>query len=115
MRNVPDDAFLSIWHAVQQGKAAKEAVPGLLRSVAQGSTVDDALNKLVLPVSRSELESIIRKIIADRTGFVQQKQKAALGPLMGVVMEQVRGSVDGKVVSEILRKEIERVLAGKGK
>ena len=32
---------------------------------------------------------------------------------MGVVMAEVRGSVDGKVVSEILRKEIERVLEGK--
>ena len=27
---------------------------------------------------------------------------------MGVVMAEVRGSVDGKVVSEILKKEIER-------
>jgi len=115
IRTVPDDAFLSIWHAVQQGKAAKEAIPDLLRSVASGSTVDDALNKLVPSISRDELESIIKKIIADRTDFVQQKQKAALGPLMGVVMAQVRGSVDGKVVSEILRKEIEWVLTGKGK
>jgi glutamyl-tRNA(Gln) amidotransferase subunit E len=46
---------------------------------------------------------------------VQQKQKAAVGPLMGVVMEKVRGSVDGKIVSEILKKEIDRVLAEKGK
>ena len=28
---------------------------------------------------------------------------------MGVVMQEVRGSVDGKVVSEILRKEMEKV------
>ena len=114
IRDVPDDAFLSIWHAVQQGKAAKEAVPGLLRSVASGSTVDEALNKLAPSISRDELESIIKKIIADRADFVGQKGKASLGPLMGVVMAQVRGSVDGKVVSEILKKEIERVLAGKG-
>jgi len=32
---------------------------------------------------------------------------------MGVVMQEVRGSVDGKVVSEILKKEIEKVLGGK--
>ena len=30
----------------------------------------------------------------------------SLGPLMGVVMAEVRGSVDGKLVSELLRKEI---------
>jgi glutamyl-tRNA(Gln) amidotransferase subunit E len=37
----------------------------------------------------------------------------ALGPLMGIVMAEVRGSVDGKVVSEILKKEINATLAAK--
>jgi glutamyl-tRNA(Gln) amidotransferase subunit E len=34
----------------------------------------------------------------------------ALGPLMGVVMQEVRGKVDGKVVSEALRVELEGFL-----
>ncbi|MGD0080029.1 MAG: Glu-tRNA(Gln) amidotransferase subunit GatE [Methanoregula sp.] len=110
---VPDDAYLSIWHAVEQGRAAKEAVPDLLRGVASGSTVDAALSRLAPSISRDDLESIVRKIIADRPDFVAEKGKAALGPLMGVVMAEVRGSVDGKVVSEILRREIDRALAAK--
>jgi glutamyl-tRNA(Gln) amidotransferase subunit E len=32
---------------------------------------------------------------------------------MGVVMAEVRGSIDGKVVSELLRKEIERIISPK--
>jgi Glu-tRNA(Gln) amidotransferase subunit E-like FAD-binding protein len=34
---------------------------------------------------------------------------------MGLVMEEVRGSVDGKLVSEILRKEIDATVAGKNR
>ena len=113
IHTIPDDAYLSIWHAVEQGRAAKEAVPDLLRGVASGSTVDAALSRLAPAVSRDDLESIVRKIIADRPDFVAEKGKAALGPLMGVVMAEVRGSVDGKVVSEILRREIDRALAAK--
>nr|WP_321349638.1 Glu-tRNA(Gln) amidotransferase subunit GatE [uncultured Methanoregula sp.] len=113
VRLVSDDAYLAIWHAIEAGKAAKEAVPDLIRSIAEGSTVDAALAKLGPSVSRAELETIVRKIISDRSDFVAEKGKAALGPLMGVVMAEVRGSVDGKVVSEILRKEIESVTAGK--
>ena len=113
VQDIPDDAYLGIWHAVEKGRAAKEAVPDLLRSVASGTALEDAIAQLAPAVSREELEGIVKKIIADRADFVAQKQKAALGPLMGVVMAEVRGSVDGKVVSEILRKEIERVLAGK--
>ncbi|MDD1680197.1 MAG: GatB/YqeY domain-containing protein, partial [Methanoregula sp.] len=88
---------------------AREAIPEIFRSVAGGSTFPEALRKLAPAVSREELEKIVRKILADRADFVAQKGKAAVGPLMGVVMAEVRGSVDGKVVSEILKKEIERV------
>jgi len=75
--------------------------------------LDEVLQKLAPAVSRQDLESIIHTIITDRSDFVLQKGQAALGPLMGVVMSEVRGSVDGKVVSEILKKEISAVLAAK--
>ncbi|WP_321504694.1 Glu-tRNA(Gln) amidotransferase subunit GatE [uncultured Methanoregula sp.] len=113
VRSVSDGAYLAIWRAVEGGKAAKEAVPDLIRSIAKGSSIDTALAELAPAVSRAELETIVRKIIAERSDFVAEKGKAALGPLMGVVMEEVRGSVDGKVVSEILRREIESATAGK--
>jgi len=105
------DIDLQILYAVKNGKMAKEAIKDVFLSVASGTTLDDAIKKLAPAVSRKELEGIVRKILADRADFVQQKQKAALGPLMGVVMAEVRGSVDGKIVSEILRKELDTVLS----
>jgi glutamyl-tRNA(Gln) amidotransferase subunit E len=107
------DIDLKILHAVKDGKMAKEAIKDVFLSVASGTTLDDAIKKLAPAVTREELEGIVRKIIAERADFVAQKQKAALGPLMGVVMAEVRGSVDGKVVSEILRRESDRVLSEK--
>ncbi|MDD1682366.1 MAG: Glu-tRNA(Gln) amidotransferase subunit GatE [Methanoregula sp.] len=107
IRKIPDQAYLDIWHAVESGKAAKEAIPDIFRSIAAGNTSAEALGKLAPAVSHEELEKIVKKIIADRKDFIAQKGKAALGPLMGVVMAEVRGSVDGKLVSEILKREIE--------
>jgi glutamyl-tRNA(Gln) amidotransferase subunit E len=112
-KKIPDDAYLATWHAVEEGQAAKEAIPDLFRSIAAGSTFEESLKKLAPSVSREELEGIVRKIIADRSDFVAQKGKGALGPLMGLVMAEVRGSVDGKLVSEVLRKEIDRALEAK--
>jgi len=106
MQKISDKAYLDVWHAVDSGKAAREAIPDLFRSIAAGSTAAEALGKLAPAISREELENIVKKIIAERRDFIAQKGKAALGPLMGVVMAEVRGSVDGKVVSEILKKEI---------
>ena len=105
--------YLDTWHAVEDGKAAREAIPEIFRSIAGGSTFAEAMQKLAPAVSREELETIVRKIIADRADFVAEKGKAALGPLMGVVMAEVRGSVDGKIVSEILKREINAAITPK--
>ena len=113
IEKISDADYLATWHAVESGRAAKEAIPLLLRGLASGSTFEEVIMKLAPAVSNEELESIIKKIVADRSDFVVQKGIAALGPLMGVVMTEVRGSVDGKIVSEILRKEITAKLAAK--
>jgi len=111
--NISDDDYLAVWHAVEDGRAAKEAIPDIFRSIASGIAFEHAIEKLAPAVSREELESIVKKIIADRIDFILAKKMAALGPLMGVVMAEVRGSVDGKVVSEILKRELTRAIAGK--
>jgi glutamyl-tRNA(Gln) amidotransferase subunit E len=110
---ISDEDFLVIWHAVESGRAAKEVIPDLLRGLASGNTFEEVLQKLAPAISREDLESLIHRIIAARSDFILQKGQAALGPLMGVVMSEVRGSVDGKVVSEILKKEIAAILAAK--
>ena len=98
---------------MEKGLAAKEAIPEIFRSIAEGNSFEEALRKMAPSVSREELEIIVRKIIAERSDFIAQKGKAALGPLMGVVMAEVRGSVDGRIVSELLRKEIDAVTSPK--
>jgi glutamyl-tRNA(Gln) amidotransferase subunit E len=113
IKKISDQAYLDTLHAVDSGKAAKEAIPDIFRSIAAGSTFTEALEKLAPSVSRADLETIVKKIVAERADFVVQKGIAALGPLMGLVMTEVRGSVDGKIVSEILKKEIASTLAAK--
>lgn len=113
VRKIPDEAYLDTWRAVDAGKAAREAIPDIFRSIAGGSTFAEALQKRAPAVSRGELEAIVRKILSERADFVAKKGKAAVGPLMGVVMAEVRGSVDGKLVSEILKSEIEAATSPK--
>ena len=110
---ITDGDFLATWHAVESGRVAKEAIPDLLKGLASGDSFEKVIGKLAPAVSDNELESIIHRIIADRSEFVEQKGRAALGPLMGVVMKEVRGSVDGKIVSELLKKGIDAALSGK--
>ncbi|MGD9490159.1 MAG: Glu-tRNA(Gln) amidotransferase subunit GatE [Methanoregulaceae archaeon] len=103
---IGDGAVIAVMKSVEEGRAAKEAVPGILGSVAGGTPLEDAVAACAPAISAGDLEALIQGIVRDRSEFVAQKGMAALGPLMGVVMAEVRGSVDGKLVSELLRKEI---------
>ncbi len=107
------ESVISVLKAVEEGRAAKEAVPDLLKIVAAGSSTEDAIVKCAPAITRDELTTIVMKILEERKNFVHQKGMAALGPLMGVVMAEVRGSVDGKLVSEVLKGELAKVLASK--
>jgi glutamyl-tRNA(Gln) amidotransferase subunit E len=115
VEKIGDADYLALLAAVEEGRAAKEAVPDLLAAVAGGMTPGEAVASLVTPVTGDDLTRIIRRILNEREEFVHEKKMAALGPLMGVVMEEVRGKVDGKLVSEALRRELERFLREKSR
>jgi glutamyl-tRNA(Gln) amidotransferase subunit E len=110
VERIGDANVLAILDAVQQGRAAKEAVPDLLRAVADGATVDEALAACAPAVTGDELAAIVARVVADRAGFVRERGMAALGPLMGLVMAEVRGSADGKRVAVLLREAIAAAL-----
>jgi glutamyl-tRNA(Gln) amidotransferase subunit E len=85
---------------------AKEAVPAILREVSAGKSLTGAIDALVLPLAAEELSSVIRRILAERAAFVREKKMGAFAPLMGVVMKEVRGRVDGKLVGDALKREL---------
>ncbi|MDD2787602.1 GAD domain-containing protein, partial [Methanoculleus sp.] len=116
---VTEEEILALLSAVEAGRAAKEAIPDLLIELARtagspgtpGERVDAAIAKMAPAVSMADVEAIVRRIVAEREAFAREKGMGALGPLMGVVMQEVRGSVDGKVISEILRRELNDLLS----
>ncbi len=106
VRVLTDEDVLDVLSAVERGEAAKEAIPAILGMVASGAPVAEALSECAPSLSREDLREIVRTIVRDRSNFIAERGLGALGPLMGVVMAEVRGSVDGKLVSEVLREEI---------
>jgi glutamyl-tRNA(Gln) amidotransferase subunit E len=107
---IREEDIMAVLTAVTRGAAAKEAIPAIFEKIALGTTVEEALSECAPSLSREDLERIIQKIVTERSSFIKERGMAALGPLMGLVMAEVRGSADGKLVSEVLRKEIARVL-----
>jgi len=107
---IKDESIHEMLDAMQAGKAAKEAVPDILTALAKGTVLSQALETLAPAVSSADLNALVASIVNDRIGFVRERGMAAAGPLMGVVMKEVRGSVDGKMVSQALQTAIRKAL-----
>ncbi len=98
--------------ALAGGKFSKEAVPDVLKGVlVKGMAVDDVIKELGLSsADTGEIDAVIDRVISERMDFVVERKEGAVGPLMGVVMKELRGKADGRVISERLKKAISSAL-----
>jgi glutamyl-tRNA(Gln) amidotransferase subunit E len=108
-----DTALLGAFSALHDDKFTKEALPHVLKKLCEGMDVDEAIKDLGLQrMDSGEAESVVASIVKEREDFVREKGMGAVGPLMGPVMERLRGKVDGRTASELLKREISRLLEG---
>jgi glutamyl-tRNA(Gln) amidotransferase subunit E len=102
------EALLSL----KKGEFAKEAMPDVLREMAGGRTAEEAVGALgIQKADGTEARTVIASIVMERGDFVREKGTAAVGPLMAVVMEKLKGRLDGRAASEMLKEEISRFLS----
>lgn len=99
--------------AVQGGRFAKEGVPLVLETLAQGqaATVEEAAAKRGLGgADQGQLEARARVLVEERIDFVRQRGRESVGPLMGVLMKEFRGRIDGSTINSVLQREVDRAL-----
>lgn len=108
-----DDKVRQAFSALASDRFAKEALPSVLKELANGSNVDKAISSLGLgSLDQGDAVGIIDGIIKERADFVREKGEAAVGPLMGVAMKELRGKVDGKKAADLLSERVKAFLKG---
>ena len=60
-------------------------------------------------LSDAELEKVIDKVIASNKSLVEEKGTSASGPLVGLVMKEVRGKANATSVSEFVKKKLSQL------
>jgi len=107
-----EDTLEALLAGVSGGLYSKEALPQVLgRMVEHGETPEAAAAALGIGgVSVEEVASRIDAIVREREAFVRERGRAALGPLMGEVMKEFKGQVDGQELSRLLGESIDRLL-----
>ncbi|MFX0167731.1 MAG: Glu-tRNA(Gln) amidotransferase subunit GatE [Candidatus Hodarchaeota archaeon] len=103
--DIPEEQVILLFDRLAENRFAKEAIEDLLSWLAQHptSTTDDGLQELGLTtISETELKEIVERVVAKNTAIIKERKERAMGPLMGLVMKEVRGRADGKLVNDLL-------------
>lgn len=90
------------------GKINKNALGEAVIELSKGASVSEALSaKKTANVDAKAVEKKIIEIVSKNLPLVKAKGMGAIGPLMGDLMKEpaLKGA-DGKILSELLRKEI---------
>ncbi len=113
VENIGDDKVEQVFKELSMGKLAKEAIPDILAFLAknESATVGQTTEKLGLQgISTEELGKVIEQTIKKNMPLIRDRKMEALSALMGDVMKQLRGRVDGKMVNENLRRKLEETI-----
>ena len=110
---IGDGEIVEAFASLSKGEFAKEALPAVLKELAKGSNVKKAVSSLGIgSMDQGDAANIIDAIIEERADFVREKGEGAVGPLMGVAMQELRGKVDGKKAADLLRERVQAFLKG---
>ncbi|MEM3755253.1 MAG: Glu-tRNA(Gln) amidotransferase subunit GatE [Candidatus Bathyarchaeia archaeon] len=98
---------------IDKGITAKESIVDILTWLIKNpdSTPLDAIEKLNLKMlSKEELVKKIEKCVNENIELIKLEKEKALNKLMKLIMKDVRGKADAKLVSKILKEKIEFLL-----
>ncbi|MEM0123069.1 MAG: Glu-tRNA(Gln) amidotransferase subunit GatE [Conexivisphaerales archaeon] len=101
-------ALFDILDAVNKGNISKEAIHDVLReSLSQSISVESVIKRRgLISISKDEMSKIVASILKDSVSENIQREKI-YGVIMGRVMKQVRGKIDGKLVDQEVKRQIE--------
>ncbi len=102
---IKESDFEELFDLVTKGKISKEAIEDILKYVSEtGKDVETIIKeKGIKGMDISELEKIVDDVFQKYPELVENKKFSAL---MGEVMKIVRGKIDGKIVSETIKKKL---------
>lgn len=104
--SLTEQHFEDLFSSIDKKLISKEAIPNVLENVCKNKvSIKESIEKSGLKaLDEKQLKEIIRKIFNKYPNLVKEKKVSAL---MGEVMKETRGKIDGKTVSKVLNEEFD--------
>ncbi|MBC8223403.1 Glu-tRNA(Gln) amidotransferase subunit GatE [Candidatus Bathyarchaeota archaeon] len=108
--SLDEPVMKGVFTLVNEGRTAKESVPELLAWLSSNPerSADEALGSLGLGMMTGEvLRELVEARVSEKSEMVEQMGMKAFGPLMGLVMGEVRGRARAEDVQALLREALQ--------
>lgn len=108
---VSENQIRGIFKLVGSGELTKEAISEIVSWLSQheGKTVQEAINSIGLRIlTREELQKVVDSAFERYRSLVEEKGANSFGPLIGIVMKEIRGRAEASVVSDLVKKKLEQ-------
>ena len=94
-----------IFKEIEKGVIAKESFELIIEDICKNNRdIDEIIiNSKKNKLDDEDIEKIISEIIENKKEIIKEKGNESFNILMGEAMKQLRGKVDGKIVSEKIR------------
>jgi glutamyl-tRNA(Gln) amidotransferase subunit E len=107
-----DEVYNETFGLVEKNYIPAAATPAVIRGVCETGHKPSEVSKELdlLKLSEEDIKNIIQKIVASHEQMIKERGPAAMGPLMGMAMKELKGKADGKLVNKLLKEEINKNL-----
>jgi glutamyl-tRNA(Gln) amidotransferase subunit E len=109
--NVSEKQMQEIFKRIGTEEVTKEAAPEIVSwlSKHEGKSIQEAVTSLGLKMlSKEDLAKVVENMVQSNKKIVEERGVEAFGPLMSMIMKEVRGRADPALVGELLRKKLKQ-------
>jgi len=105
IEKINDKHFMELFEFLRNKRIVREAIPNILKKIAMNP--EKPVEEMIMEViTIEEVEKIIDTIIEERQDYIKKEGERAIKGIMGLVMKELRGMVDGKIVNSLVTKKI---------
>ncbi len=113
IEKITDKDYIQIFTLLKDKEIGKEAIEEIMIHKADNPhlSINEIKKNLGLKkVNMNELHKILSNLVKQNEKLIKEKKMKAMGPLMGDAMEELRGKIDGSIISKELKNLIQEKL-----
>lgn len=113
VENITDEKFFDIFTLIRKKKIVPDAIPILFIYFAfnPDAKIKGAVAYTgTAAMKKSAIKKVVKRIVAERSDYIKRHGEDSISGLMGVIMKELKGKVNGKTVRDLLLSEVQNII-----